>query len=576
MQFKEEIKSALEKALSDLNISDVDIKLEHPADPQFGDYSTNVAMVAAKSIGKNPRELAEKIVDLLNTKYNIQNTSSITVEGPGFINFYLSEAALSKELQLALEKGDRYGSSDLGTNKTLVIDYSAPNIAKRFGIGHLRSTIIGQAIYNLYKTLGWTTLGDNHLGDWGTQFGVLLYQVTTKNIDPADLNIELLEKLYVEFHQAEKENESLRDEARLWFKKLEDGDPRALELWNVMKDISLEEFNRIYDLLGVKLDYAYGESFYQDKMEAVVEEAKSKGFAKESQGALIFEFPNEELPPAILYKSDEATTYFTRDLATVRFRLDTWNPDLIVYEVGDEQSLHFKQVFRAVELLGWAKSEQFIHVNHGLYLSPDGKKMRTRSGDTVKLEDVLSEAVERAHKLASVSELKTSNSQLTTQETDKVAAQVGIGSVKYFDLSHHPASNIIFDWDKVFQMDGNSAPYLQYTYARTKSILSKSNMLNTKYEILSLSNVAINQEEMGLLRTIYRYPEIIEEAALTYSPNLVCSYLFDLASKYNGFYNRHRILEADDPTFRLGLTQVVGNILKSGLNILGIAAPERM
>ena len=581
-----------------------------------------------------------------------------------FINFGLAKEMLVGGMGKVGELGESYGSSDVFAGQTVIVDYSGPNIAKPFGIGHLRSTIIGQAIYNLYKFLGARVIGDNHLGDWGRQFGMLIAKIMSKaptrmvnqNAKIENLTIEDLERMYVEFNKEAEERPELMDGAREWFKRLEEGDPDAREIWQKVKDISLTEFNRIYDLLGVTIDYAYGESFYEKLMPEVVEECKVRGIAKESEGALIVEFPSassgQVLPPAILVKSDGATNYFTRDLATVKFRLKEWDPSLILYEVGAEQALHFQQLFEAVRLLGWGDPSpssgrvvptRFVHIKHGLYLAPSGKKFSTRKGDTVHLEEVLEEAIERARALAARGPVKSpasgpvgSSSHPTSSvagslrslggtpsapatrtlgtsyPSNDVGVAVGVGAVKYFDLSHHPSSNIVFDWDKVMALEGNSAPYLQYTYARCKSVIA--NAVKQSLEIATSGSISLTiprddvmgSEELAVLRTFYKFPEVVEEAAKTHSPNLVCNFLFDLAQKYNAFYNQHRILPPnvdhghqkavipaqaenykdicmgshfrgnDKFTFRLVLTQAVGNILKTGLGLLGIEAPQKM
>ena len=574
-----------------------EVKLEHPAEEEHGDYSSNIAMTMFGNFKfeilnlklNSPLEFAKAIVEQLEKNEELKDyIEKIEVAQPGFINFWLSKDALCQEMSLVLEKGERYGSSDLGKGKTMVIDYSAPNVAKPFGIGHLRSTIIGQALYNLYNFLGWQTIGDNHLGDWGTQFGTLLYQITDKNLDPDTLDIEKLQELYVEFNTKAQENPDLKEEARLWFKKLEDGDVQARDIWKKVKDTSLQEYGRIYKLLGVEIDFAHGESFYEKMLDGIIEEYEQKGIAAEDQGALVIHFPNEEMTPAILRKSDGASTYLTRDLATIEYRQNEWKPDLIAYEVGAEQSLHFRQVFTAYRLLHPEDTTKFVHIKHGLYLSPSGKKFSTRRGDIVRLEEVLEEAIERAQKLA--------------HGEDGQAKAVGIGAIKYFDLSHHPESNIIFDWEKMFVLEGNSAPYLQYTYARTESVLGKSGdqVIRKPGDQETWQPENLEPEELNVLKWIYRFPEVVEEAALNFAPNTVCTYLFELAQRYNTFYNKHRILgnqvigesgnqvagepggrgtrQPDNPTqaFRLALTLATGIILKTGLHLLGIQAPARM
>src|SRR3972149_457936 len=407
----------------------------------FGDYSTNVAMVVAKKEGKNPQEVAKGFVEKLQKYEELSKiVSKIEVAGLGFINFWLAKSVLTSELEKVVKEGEKYGFSDIGSGETVVVEYSSPNIAKRFGIGHLRSTIIGQALYNLYKFLGYKVVGDNHIGDWGTQFGTLLYQIASKGLEPSKLTIDELEKLYIEFNAEAERNEKLWDEARAYFKRLEDGDAKTRETWKILVNTSMEQFDRIYKLLGVHIDNCYGESFYQNKMPAVIEEVRSKGLSKKSQGAEIIEF--KDMPPAMLIKSDGTTIYFTRDLATIKFRISEWNPKLIIYEVGMDQILHFRQVFATAKLLGWNDERHYEHVAHGLIRFPHGK-MSTRKGETVKLEDVLDEEVRRAYeitksetinvKYASKTAIKTHTGPFKTNhikgeaEARKIAGQVGIG-----------------------------------------------------------------------------------------------------------------------------------------------------
>jgi len=540
--------------------------LEFPENEQFGDYSTNLAMILAKDEGKNPKEVAEGIVGNLKKDKDLAKiVSKIEVAGPGFINFYLSNEALQAELGTITQEGEKYGQLDSGKGQTVVVDYSSPNIAKRFGIGHLRSTVIGQALYDLYKKLGYKVIGDNHLGDWGTQFGALLYQITSQNLVPDKLSIDKLEELYVDFHKKETDNPSLHDEAKAWFKKLEEGDSEARKIWEEIVKTSLSEFERIYEILGVKIDYAHGESFYEDKMPAVIAELTQMNLISKSEGALVVELPG--MPPGIIVKSDGTTTYLTRDLATVKFRVGEWNPDLFIYEVGADQILHFRQLFEIVRLLGWGQDNRFVHVAHGLIRFAHGK-MSTRRGESVKLEDVLSEAIQRAKGIIEKSE---TGRGLSEKEKEEVAKAVGIGAIKYFDLTHQPLTDIIFDWEKIFVLEGNSAPYLQYTVARTNSVLAKAGKKSASGKATLLNN-----EELLLLRSLVRFPEMIEHAARNYSPNLLANYLFDLAQKYNNFYNQHRIIGGESENFRLALSKATGYILKNGLEILGIETPEKM
>ena len=379
--------------------------------------------------------------------------------------------------------------------------------------------------------------------------------------------------MYVRFHKEAQHDDKMEDGARAWFLKLEQGDKEARSIWEAVRKTSLKEFERIYNLLEVKIDNALGESFYEPMLKGIVEEVKKKGLAKKSRGALIIEFPNEELPPAILLKSDEATNYYTRDLATAKYRLEKWKPDKIIYEVGAEQILHLKQVFLTVEMLGWAKREKFYHVVHGLYRTKEGK-FSTRKGQTIHLREVLEDAVLRASKIIEQSETIRGLSQ---KEKEEVARVVGIGAVKYNDLMQHPSRDIVFDWDKMLNLKGNSAPYLQYTYARCKSILRQSSLARLSYSHLGLAKVSVEEEK--ILRLLYRFPEVVRDAANNFSPNLVASFVFNVAQAYNNFYNTHRVLQADtkeQKSFRLLLTAATAQIIQNSLKLLGIKTLERM
>ncbi len=571
---KDLIQKDFQKVLEKLKIRQKAV-FEHPLQGKldFGDYSTNIALRIKKPEFANPFDLANKIVNTWRSMGLPDWLGKISVAPPGFINLWLKEDLLISQLSEVLRQKDGFGKQTLGRGKTVVVDYSSPNIAKPFGIGHLRSTIIGQALYNLYKFLGFKVVGDNHLGDWGTQFGKLIVAIKKWSKKPAGkLEVSELEKLYVKFHAEAEKNPKLEDEARLWFKKLEEKDPEARKIWQACVDVSLKEFERVYKLLDIKIDVAHGESFYQDKMAEIIAEAKKKGIAKESQGALVIPIPGMETP-LMLLKSDGATTYETRELATIKYRKKRWNPYLSIWEVGADQKFHFEQSFAAAEMLGYGKMSQFVHIPHGLIRWAHGK-FSTRKGDTIHLEDVLDEAIKRAEKIISESETGRGFSE---KEQKKVAQAVGVGAVVYFDLSHQPTTDIIFDWEKIFVLEGNSGPYLQYTYARCQSVLQKARLKQfSNLAIEQLSN--LSTEEISLLRTIYKFPEIVQSAAEAFSPNLLANFLFDLCQKYNLFYQKHQILKSAKRVreFRLALTASTAQVLKNGLTLLGIKTLERM
>lgn len=563
---KEKLIQSLKNTLREIGINNQEIELKHPNNPDFGDYSSNIALKKSKPLKTPPMDLGLKISSHLKKDNLIEK---VEVVEPGFINFWLAKTVLLQEAKKIIESGNFYGQSTIGQGKTVIIDYSSPNIAKRFSVGHLRSTIIGQAVYNLFQFLGYRVIGDNHIGDWGTQFGKLIIAIKKWSQKPgAQLTIDDLEKLYIKFHQEAKKDPALEVEARKAFRHLEEGKKLEKQLWSTMVKKSMAEFQKIYKILGIKIDLAYGESFYEPLMKTVIKEALDKKIAVRSQGALIIPFKDKKLPPAILLKKDGATTYFTRDLATIKFRQQNWNPDLIIYEVGSEQKLHFKQLFLAAEKLGYGKKKQFVHLAHGLIRLKTGK-MSTRQGQTIKLEDLLKEAIKQASRL---------------NPDPKIAQIVGVGAIKYNDLKRNPQQDYIFDWKEALSLEGNSGPYLQYTYARCKSVLKKTKQpllkksLAAKDLLIKVNQINPNPEEEIILRTLYKFPEIVLQAAGTYSPNLLAHFLFDLAQKYNLFYQKHLILHPQKETkaFRLLLTQATAQVIKNGLKLLGIATLEKM
>ena len=589
MNVRREIISVLRDTLKQFTNKEIKFLVEKPENESFGDYSTNIAMMLwanqesriknphnarasrGKQEWKNSLELAQKIVDSIihNSQFMIHFDRAEAVK-PGFINFWLSKKYLLSNLEKVLEKKE-YGSKPEELSKKVVVEYSSPNIAKPFTIGHLRSTIIGDAVANLMDANGWKVYRDNHLGDWGTQFGKQIYAIKTwgdeMKIEKSQNPVKELVSLYVKFHEEAEKNPELEDKAREWFKKLEDGDIEARRLWKKCVDWSSKEFKIIYETLGVKFTenngLGYGESFFEDKMGPVIKELEEKNLLKESEGAKLVFFPKDKFPPLMIIKKDGTTLYATRDLATDKFRLNKYPGAKIINEVGIEQSLYFNQLFEVEKMLGWVKDGQRVHIKHGHYRFKD-EKMSTRKGNTIWLEEVLQEAVKRAEKLGS--------------EGQEVAEKVGIGAIKWNDLKRNSAQDIIFNWDEILNMEGNSGPYLQYTYARTQSVISKSRIQSSEFRVsFARSHLAkLEPEEVSLLRALNRFSEVVEEAGEKFTPNLLCNYLFDLAQKFNLFYQKHKILQSKNEEFRLALTQGVGQILKNGLRLLGINAPERM
>lgn len=553
-----------------------DIMLEFPEDLQFGDFTTNVALILSKERKTNPRGLAESIVKSLKDDKSLSSLiEKIDVAGPGFINFWLKTDVLISNLTQIEEEKEKYGFSKTNNGKLAIVEYSSPNIAKPFTVGHLRSTIIGDAVANLLSATGYKVLRDNHLGDWGTQFGKQIYALKAWGdedaITKSDNPVKELVALYVKFHEEAEKDKTLDDAARAWFKKLETGDVEARRLWQKCIDWSFVEFDRIYKTLGVSFSSEFndgrglGESFFETRMAAVIKELENNELLKVGEnGAKLVFFQSDKYPPLMIIKKDGATLYATRDLATDKYRKEKYDPDLIINEVGSEQALYFRQVYETEKILGWYKEGQRVHVGHGLIRFKEGK-MSTRKGNVIWMDDVLSEAIVRAKKLGS--------------ESEELVNKVAIGALKYNDLKRDSKTDIIFDWDEVLNMEGNSGPYLQYTVARTSSVLAK---VKGKRRELKVEN-NLNDEELSVLRTLSRFHEIISMSAKMYSPNILCNYLYDLASKYNSFYNKHRIINEDEnekegetETFRVHLTAATGQVLKNGLKLLGIQAPERM
>lgn len=570
-----DIKKQLEEALKKITGLSV-VSVSTSEQESFGDYSTNVAMVSYDSKKyRTPMEYASFIIEKLKRSKVGEYFSKIETAGPGFINLYLKQTTLKDIVNyLSNSKDILEGLKEIGKGKKTIVDYSSPNIAKRFSIGHLRSTIIGQAIVNMSKICGYKTLGDNHIGDWGTQFGKLIYMIDKEKV--TDFNIDKLEELYIRFHKEAELDQAMEDEARSWFKKLEDGDTKAYDIWQKCVDVSLKEFEKIYKLLNVKIDIAYGESFYLKEMKALVRDSKVRKHLIQGENGegLVVDLKDIGIDTPLMFeKSDGATTYATRDLAAISYRVKKWNPDIIVYEVGAEQTLHFQQVFAAARLMGLVGEDVTLHhTKHGLYLGEDGKKFKTRKGGTVKLEDVLDEAIERARKIVE----SEKNEDLNDLEKNKIANIVGINAIKYYDLSHCLTSDIIFDWENIMNMNGNSAPYIMYTFTRAKSVLEKAGSDNINKDSVEITD--LNKEEEDLARTLIHFGEVVEDAWSNFSPNVLALYLYQVSQKFNTFYNSNKIISenSNDTAKRLILTKALTKVVEKGSSILGLKMVERM
>jgi len=593
MRAGKEIEKAVHQVMAEAGLGKINFTLERPNKVKQGDYAVNIALtefaaLKEKFSAKTPFDLAEKIALRLKQVAASSVIEKIKAVPPGFINFHLSSRYLMNLMKTVLTEKENFGRCQNGKGKTVVIDYSAPNIAKPFGVGHLRSTIIGQALYNLYEFLGYKVIGDNHIGDWGTQFGKLIYQIekraqelglTTKKAKEkmvSSLTIKQLEKLYVDFHRRADDQPLMEKQARAWFKKLEDGDEEAKMIWQILVASSMKEYEKIYDMLSIRIDFVIGESFYQEEMKKVLLETKKKNLLQESRGAKIIVIEGFETP-AMLVKSDGATTYLLRDLATIKYRQRRWRPDLIIYETGADHKFHFRQVFTVAVMLNYIDKDKLVHIPHGMIRGLEGK-LSTRQGKTIHLETVLEEAIKRAGRLADKAGIVKN---LSKEQQKEIAKEVGVGAIKYNDLKQNPKTDIIFDWEKVLRLKGNSGPYLQYTGARCQSVMRKAkekgwNLEDIKRE--KLSGYQPNSVELSVLREICYFRETIKRAAFAFAPNLLAQFLYCLAKQYNCFYDNYRILQnkSQKDLFRLSLTAATAQTLENGLRLLGLATLEKM
>ena len=541
----EEIYNILNK-----EVEPTDIIVEKPKDRKLGDYSIPCFSLA-KKLRKNPNIIAEEISKKLSLKSEVLN---------GYLNVFIDKNSFTKELleKISIEK-ENYGSNKSGEGKTIGIDYSSPNIAKPFGVGHLRSTVIGESLRRICLMNGYNVVGINHLGDWGTQFGKLIYAYKTWGNEEAlnESPLDELKRIYVKFHEEEAKDSSITDEGRKWFKALEDGNEEAVSLWKRFTEVSLKEFNKTYKLLGVdKFDSYAGESFYNDKMDSVVEELEQKHLLEVDDGASIVRLDN--MPPALIKRSDGATLYITRDLAALFYRKKTYNFTEALYCVGNEQTLHFNQLNAVVEKMGY--DFRATHIGFGMVLQ-DGKKMSTRHGKSVKLQDVLEEAIELAGKY-----IEEKNPNLENKK--EVAEKVGVGAVIFNDLKNYRTSDIEFNLEEILKFEGNTGPYIQYTYARINSLLK-----NKEIKEIDYTNLDIDEYIWNIVLDLYNYFDIISRAKKEYDPSIIAKYLIDLAQDFNKFYANHRV---GDDSFKLKLCESVGIVVKSGMRLLDVEVINQM
>ena len=567
LDFKEVIAEEISKTV-DIDKEELKSYIEVPKDSAMGDYAFPCFRLA-KELKKAPPMIAEEIKTKLQVDESI--IEKIEIVG-GYINFYVNNTKMVEEvLNEYDEKREQYGNSKIGEGKNVVIDYSSPNIAKPFHIGHLRSTVIGGALYNIYKFVGYNVTGINYLGDYGTQFGKLIegYKRWGNEYDIKSNPIDELTKIYVRINELCKEDESVLEECRNNFKKLEDGDEYCVKIWTEFRELSLKEFQKVYDMLGSKFDSWNGEAFYSDKMGEVVEKLETTGKLIESEGARVISL-GEDTAPCIIEKTNGSTTYETRDLAAILYRARTYDFDKALYVTSYEQVLHFKQVFEVAKLLDL--DDKYIkgleHVPFGMVRLKEGK-MSTREGNIIKLEELLNEAISRAEKV-----IEEKNPDLDNKED--VAKKVGIGAVIFNDLSNSRIKDEVFDWDLMLNFQGETGPYIQYIYVRTKSVLEKAGYV-PEYKKID-KDVLSDAASIDVIKTISNFEDILKQVVDKNEPSILSRYLIDLSQKFSSFYNANKIINEDKTLqdARLYLTYVVGEILKTGANLLGIQMPDRM
>ena len=569
MDFKLSIAGCIEDALNHsfgqapLTRTEIGQALEVPPDPSLGDYAFPCFKLA-KGLRKAPPVIAEQLKAAMEAPF-LSRLDAVK----GYLNFYIDRALYAREvLETALCQGAAYGGGSEGAGQTVCIDYSSINIAKRFHIGHLSTTMIGHALSQLYRFRGYKVVSINHLGDWGTQFGKMIcaYKKWGDRATVEQGGVDEMVKLYVRFDQQSQSDPALADEGRAWFKKIEEGDQEALAIFNWFKSVTLKDAQRVYDMLGIQFDSYAGESFYNDKMGPVIEELKQKELLSESEGAQVVDLEAYGMPPCLILKKDGATLYATRDLAAAFYRKKTYNFAKSLYVVAYQQTLHFKQLFKVIELMGYDWYKDMEHVAFGM-VSYEGETLSTRKGHVVYLEDLLDEAVKKAR---SIIEEKSPD----LEDKDKVARQVGVGAVIFFDLYNNRIKDIDFWWDRALNFDGETAPYVQYTHARCCSVLRKAEQSGQTADYGALAD----PEAQDVVRLIEQFPETVTMALERSEPSMITRFAVDLAQAYNKFYYERRILDDDPATqaARLNLTRATRQLIETALGLIGIQAPERM
>jgi len=573
---KDEINNLIKQSLKSLAKTqhwhlpkDLDIPLITSSNPAHGDYNTPLALILSKTIKESPLQLAELISQEIQKQQN-KAISKIEISPPGHLNFFLEKSTFQKELK-NLSKSSVFIKKEGGLKKTVIAEYSSPNIAKPMHVGHLRSTIIGETLANLYDFCGYKVIRWNYLGDWGTQFGKLIasYKLWGKKQQVEQNPIQTLLALYQKFHQEAKTNPDLEQLAQKEFKKLERGDKENKKLWSWFKKESLKDFQNIYKLLGIKFDVNKGESDFEKDLLPLIESLKKKKLAQKSKGALIISLDRFNLPPALIQKSDEASLYLTRDLANLIFRIKKYQPVKILYVVGNEQDLYFKQLFALAKILGLTSKTELAHIKFGLILDENKKKFSTREGELITLQEVIEKALKKALRI-----IKEKHPSWSIQKQKRLAKNIALGALKFNSLKSFRTADIIFDWEQMLDFKGDTSIYLQYTYARFNKILLKAKKIGLFEEKL------LNQDlEISLIKQLLDFPFNIQKSASEYSPHLLANYLLSLVDLANNYYEKVPILKEENQKRRnaqLLLIKAVTLTLKKGLEILGIETPEEI
>lgn len=572
INYKNELARMIASSLEGVEAEALQDLIEYPPNPELGDFSLPCFKLS-KALRKAPQVIAEEIKSRLAGAAPFDRVEAVA----GYVNVFVDKTSFAAEvLRSVLTASERYGSADIGQGKTVVIDFSSPNIAKPFHVGHLRSTMIGNALYQIHSFLGYHCVGVNHLGDWGTQFGKLIVAYKNEGNKEAIEEGGILEllRLYVKFHDDAEKNPEMEEEARSWFVKLEQGDAEAAELWKWFVDISMKEFNKIYELLGVSFDSYAGESFYNDKMGAPIRELKEKGLLEEDEGALLVRLEEYNMPPALMIKKDGATLYHTRDVAAAIYRKNTYHFDKCLYVTGAAQSLHFNQWFKIIELMGYDWAKDLIHVPFG-QVSLEGAKLSTRKGNVVMLEELLTKSVDRVREI-----IDEKNPSMPNKE--EVARQVGVGAIVFNDLSTNRIKDVVFSWEEALNFEGETGPYVQYTHARACSVLRQVNGSDSIELGAALESIdpeqLVNLEAQLVLKELYVFGERVQSAMNKLEPSIVSRYLVDLSQAFNRFYHACKIRVEDEKVrnARLALVKAVQITLRNGLRLIGLESPEQI